>query len=134
MLRQEVEWIEEDISQYKRELEKQVKDEEGKRQVIEREQKIDEREKEAEKQEAENRADSTSQMEEWNDIRVCRKKWLAYCDEKGTQTLAAEGKERDAKEEVEKYKQANLMLQTKVLALEAKLAEKKPAKKRKRQN
>ena len=133
-MRQEVEWIEEDISQYKRELEKQVKDEEGKRQVIEREQKIIEREKEAEKQEAENRADSTSQMEEWNAVRAARKKWLAYCDEKGTQRLAAEGKERDAKEEVEKHKQANLMLQTKVLALEAKLAEKKPAKKRKRQN
>ena len=73
-------------------------------------------------------------MEEWNDIRVCRKKWMADCLEEYTQRLAAEGKERDAKEEVEKYKQANLMLQTKVLALEAKLAEKKPAKKRKRQN
>ena len=73
-------------------------------------------------------------MEQWNDIRVCRKKCLVHCDEELTQRLAAEGKERDAKEEVEKYKQANLMLQTKVLALEAKLAEKKPAKKRKRQN
>ena len=115
-------------------LEKQVKDEEGKRQVIEREQKVVEREKE-------NSTESDSIIREWDAVREARKHWLAYCegkdrayDEERTQRLAAEGKERDAKEEAEKYKQANLMLQTKVLALEAKLAEKKPAKKRKRQN
>ena len=133
-MRQEVEWIEEDISQYKLELEKQVKDEEGKRQVIEREQKVVEKEKE-------NSTESDSIIREWDAVHAARKQWLAYCegkdrayDEERTQRLTAEGKERDAKEEVEKYKQANLMLQTKVLALEAKLAEKKPAKKRKRQN
>ena len=86
-------------------LEKQVKDEEGKRQVIEREAKIVEREKEAEKQETENSTESDYIRREWDAVRAARKKWLAYCDEKGTQRLAAEGKERDAKEEVEKYKQ-----------------------------